>query len=439
MTALPAPMCLHADPKKNANEDYRMNTDIKKLQDKRAAAVTEMQRIVDAAKAEDRGLSADELQNWNNCNDQIEALEKQIDVTKRTNSLVAQVAEAQADMMRGNVGSHAVEAAQEQSGGDYASTFDAFMRGGMDALTNEQRGLMRENFQRPGEQRAQSVGTDSAGGYTVPEGFSGEIEKAMAAFQGIRNAARVISTSTGNTLPWPTVDDTSNTGALLAENTQDSEQDVTFGEVSLGAYKYTSKIVRVSVELLQDSAFNMDQFLAEIFGERLGRITATAYATGTGSSQPNGLVTAATLGKTAASATAITYNELLDLKHSVDPAYRNNATWAFNDSTLKAIKQLQDSNGLPLWQPSIMAEVPATLDGDPYVIDQNMASIATTAKTVLYGNFQKYLIRDVKGFTMVRLVERYADYHQVGFVAFMRTDADLLDAGTAPVKYLAQA
>jgi HK97 family phage major capsid protein len=188
---------------------------------------------------------------------------------------------------------------------------------------------------------------------------------------------------------------------------------------------------------MQDSAFNLDQYIAGRFAERLGRITSTHYATGTGSGQPNGLVTASTLGTTAAAVAAITYNEMLDLKHSVDPAYRGNAKWVFNDSTLKALKQLQDSNGLPLWSPNVATDAPAMLDNDPYIIDQGMPSLATGNKTVLYGDIAKYHIRDVRGFSMVRLVERYADFDQVGFIAFMRTDADLLD--TAAVKHLIQA
>ena len=212
-----------------------------------------------------------------------------------------------------------------------------------------------------------------------------------------------------------------------------------FGELVLGAYKYTSKIIRVSVELLQDSAFNMEQYIGGKFGERLGRATAAHYATGTGTGQPNGLMTAATAGVTAASATAITYLEMLDLKHSVDPAYRVSPMWLFNDSTLKALKQLVDLDGRPLWSPAIAADAPATFDGDPYQIDQGIDSIATGNRTVAYGDMSKYLIRDVLGMQMVTLRERYADFHQAGFIAFMRTDADLLDAGTNPIKYLVQA
>ena len=154
-----------------------------------------------------------------------------------------------------------------------------------------------------------------------------------------------------------------------AENTQDSEQDMTFGVMTLDAYKYTSKIVRVSVELLQDSAFNLGAELGSLLGERLGRIQNTHATTGTGSSQPNGVVTASALGKTAASATAITTDEIIDLFHSVDRAYRGNSSFMAADSTVAAIRKLKDGDSQYLWQPGLQAVsyTHLTLPTAPYV------------------------------------------------------------------------
>ena len=142
------------------------------------------------------------------------------------------------------------------------------------------------------------------------------------------------------------------------------------------------------------------------------------------------------MGTTTAVNTAITYPELLDLKHSVDPAYRQNGmgSWAFNDNTLKYLKGLLDSEGRPLWLPSIAGATPATLDGDTYVVDQAFPSIGASAEPMAYGDMSEYYIRMVKGFTMIRLVERYAEYHQVGFIAHLRTDSNLMDV--AAVKKL---
>lgn len=287
------------------------------------------------------------------------------------------------------------------------------------------------------EYRAQSVGTTTAGGYTVPQGFVRNLEKAILQFGSVRRAARILRTAEGNDLPWPTVNDTGNKGALIAENTQDSEQDVTFGQLTLGAYKYTSKIVRVSVELLQDSAFDMASELGTLLGERIGRITEEHYTTGTGSSQPNGVVTASTLGKTAASGTAITADEVIDLVHSVDPGYRQNGRFMLHDTILATLRKLKDSNGLYLWQPNLQLGIPPTLYGYGYEINMEMDStLDVSSKVLLFGDFSKYLIRDVRSIRLKRLVERYAEYDQEGFIAYFRTDSDLLNAGTNPIKHL---
>jgi len=264
------------------------------------------------------------------------------------------------------------------------------------------------------------------------------IEQATLAFGGMLEAAEVFPTGTGADLPWPTVDDTGNEGEIVGENTANNEQDVAYGNVTFGSFMYSSKIVRVSLQLMQDSFFNIDSHLSGLLGERLGRIQNRHYTTGTGSSQPNGVVTASAAGVTAALSSAITHDELLDLKHSVDPSYRRmpGTRWMFNDSTLKAFKKLKDGDNRPLWAPGIAAGEPDVLDGQPYTINQTMPSMEAAAKSVLYGDFHKYKIRNVRGITLMRLAERYAEYFQVGFIAFMRSDGDLVDAGTNPIKHL---
>lgn len=288
---------------------------------------------------------------------------------------------------------------------------------------------------------ALSTQTGSAGGNTIPQGFLPNLERALLKFGGMRREATVIRTDKGNDLPMPDMDDTSNTGAQIGENTQDGEQDLTFGVTTLGAHEYTSRIVRVPKALEQDSAFSMGAEIGSACGTRLGRIENTHATVGTGSGQPNGIVTASTLGKTAAGATAVTHDELLDLKHSIDPAYReaDQASWMFNDSTLLNLKKLKDSEGRPLWQAGITVGAPDRIDGDRYTINQDMASMASAGKSILYGCLAKFYIREVQGVTLVRLVERYADFNQVAYVAHMRFDSDLRDAGTNPVKYLQQA
>lgn len=287
------------------------------------------------------------------------------------------------------------------------------------------------------ERRTLSAFLNGAGGYTIPEGFINSLEVAELAYGTVRQVADVFRTDGGGDLPWPTVNDTSNKGALLSESTQlTTSVDPTFGQVIFHAFKVTTKLVLIPAELLEDSAFDLETFLGDAFGIRFGRIEADLFTTGTGAAQPTGIVNSSALGVTAASATAISADELYKLKHSVDPAYRREAGYMLNDSTLLAIKLLKDGMGRYLWQPGLASGVPDKIDGDPLTINQAMASIATGNKSMIYGALRKYKIRDVGNVRIRHLVERWADYDQEGFVGFKRVDGKLLDAGTHPIRHL---
>jgi HK97 family phage major capsid protein len=318
--------------------------------------------------------------------------------------------------------------------------FCAFLRHGVSALDEETRQVLRTMRAREVEGRAQAAGTDTAGGYTVPQGFVAEVIETMKAYGPLNNGdlVRVLDTDSGNQIEWPTSDDTSNKGSILSENTQDSEQDITFGQKTLDAFKYTSNIIRISEELLQDSAINIGSFVARAMGERMGRIINEHMTTGSGSGEPNGIVTASTEGTTANSNSAITFEEILDLLHSVDPAYRSagmGAAFMYNDNTLKALRKVKDNDGRFIWQPAdARTGEPAQLYGYPYAINQDMPDIGANNKSVLFGAMQRYVMRRVRTFSTKRLVERYADFHQVGFIGFGRFDGELMD--TAAVKHL---
>jgi HK97 family phage major capsid protein len=303
---------------------------------------------------------------------------------------------------------------------------------------------IREWTDRNNEVRAaQGTTSGAVGGFTVADEAMRALEVSLLEFGGMRQVATVLRTGTGADLPIPTLNDTGNAGAILAENVAASEQALTFAQIVLQSYKYTSKYVLVSVELLQDSSINAAEVIGRALGERIGRITNEHFTTGTGSAQPNGIVTASGLGKTGASGQTATviYDDLVDLLHSVDPAYRGNARFMFADSTLKALKKIKipqysgDTTGMPLWQPGLAAGQPDTILGYPFTINQSMAAMAASAKSIIFGDLSKYLIRDVRDVQLIRLDERFAEYHQVGFLAFSRHDGDLLDAGTDPVKH----
>ena len=287
------------------------------------------------------------------------------------------------------------------------------------------------------EYRAQSTQVAATGGITIAEGFVNNLEMAMLAYGGMRAVADVMRTDSGNNMPWPTVNDTSNEGALLGENTSvGSAVDIPFDGVTFHAYKYSSKLVQIPAELMEDSAFNLAAEAGRLLGERLARITNRHFTVGTGAAQPKGIMPAATVGVTTASASAITADELLDLVHSVDPSYRNGAGFMMHDSTVLALRKLKDGEGQYLWQSGLQAGQADRLLGYPLTPNQHCATIAASALTIAFGLLSKYKIRDVAGLRLKRLVERYADTDQEGFIAFSRHDGNLLDAGTHPVKTL---
>lgn len=322
--------------------------------------------------------------------------------------------------------------------------FLAWARGGMDALTRDQMESVRTQ-QRQATQvfGALSVGTDSAGGFTVPTDFTAQILARMKAFGGVRAVAQTLQTDHGRDIEYPTTDATSELGELIAENGDSTELDASFGVFTLKAYKYSSKFIHVPFELLQDTRIDLEAHLMDRLATRIGRITGAHHTTGTNSSQPQGVVTAAGT-VAAAAAAAIAYEDLIDLQHAIDPAYRMTGRMRFmlNDAVLKVIRKLKDSEGRPLWMPNIGQAVPATLLGDEYVINQHMvATVATTNKTVLYGDFANYMVRDVMQVQLFRFTDSvFIKKGQVGFLAWYRGDGRVMAHTAADVmKVLTQA
>ena len=288
---------------------------------------------------------------------------------------------------------------------------------------------------------SRDVATSGSAGNLIPTTLASAMEINMLAFGGMRQVADMIVTSGGGDYDWPTADDTGNSGAILSEaGSIGASVDPTFSKLTLSAYKYSSTPILVSFEVLQDAIVaNLPEILGGMLGERIGRITNDHFTTGTNSSQPNGLITAASAGVTAASATVFTADELIDLLHSVDPAYRGapSVGWMFHDDVLAYIRKLKDSNNQYLWQPGMRVGEPDLLHGYRYTINQSMSNTFTTGqRLVAFGEMSKYKIRRAGAPRLRRLDERYADTDQVAFIAFVREDGDLLDAGTGPVKTL---
>lgn len=288
-----------------------------------------------------------------------------------------------------------------------------------------------------------STTTTTEGGYTVPVDVAGQISEVLKAYGGVRSVANVIQSNMGNDINFPTSDGTSEVGELIGQNTTATAADPSFGVVTLSTYKFSSKIVAVPFELLQDSAADVESFVARRLGDRLGRITNTYFTTGTGTSQPKGVVTAAASGKvgTTGQTTSVIVDDLIDLVHSVDPAYRaGNCKFMMNDASLKVIRKLKDTAGRPVFLPGyegLGGAMGDSLLGYDVVINQDVATMAANAKSILFGDFSRYTIRDVMGFTLFRFDDSaYAKLGQVGFLAWMRTGGTLTDGGS-PIKYYA--
>jgi HK97 family phage major capsid protein len=313
------------------------------------------------------------------------------------------------------------------------------------------------------EFRDMGIGTNTLGGYFVPRGFVYEVEEAMKWYGSMLETSEIMDTATGQTLPYPTANDTTVVGEIVGEGQQVTTADVNVGQILFGAFKFSTKMTKVSLELLQDSAFDVKSFLVKLFAIRLGRILNTKFTVGAGTTEPLGLVTAVVANNGAANATpaygvgllaqgssgntggaetggtSIGSKDIANLEHTVDPAYRMGAKYMFHDDTLRFIKGLLDKYGRPLWLSGVAANAPSTVNGYSYAINNDMAKIAVNNKTVLFGRLDKYIVRRVKELGVITLNERFADYGQVAYIGFARYDGNLLDAGTHPVNYLQQA
>lgn len=416
------------------------------LRQQQASIMASIEGILRKPREEKRGLNTEETAAYDTAYSDMSGVQKAIQAEELLESRARDAAKAEERRLEADLRSkHEPDAEEEMR------AFRRFLRFGDSGITPEEREILRAANElriagKDPEFRALASGTAAAGGYTVPEAMETRIVEKMLHYGGAVEAVRacggeILTTASGNPIPWPTVADTTS-GALLSENSDadtDTALDTAFGEVTLGAYTFTSGLVKVSNLLLQDAGVNIDQLLTGILGTRLGRIFNNKLTVGTNSSQPQGIVAASSLGKTAASATAITNAELLDLIHSVDIAYRERARFMFSDGTLKLLLKLVDGNSLPIFQPSFRDAAPATINGYPFTVNNDMPAATTGLKSVLFGDFSYLKIRMVGGIVLRRAVERFVEANQTAYVAFSRMDSKYIDAGGGAVKHLIQA
>lgn len=316
--------------------------------------------------------------------------------------------------------------------------FGAWLRGG-DRAVDTLPESVRNDYQRE-VRAALSTGTDATGGALVPTTFAGELLQAMTAFGGARAVADVMQTESGEVMQWPTVDETTEEGEWLDENVAATDGDPSFGTVSIGAHRLSSRVIAIPLAILQDTNLpNLVGMVQAMQAARLGRSGNKAYTNGNGTGKPAGMVGAAAVGHTTAVGmdTGYAYNDLIEIEHSVDPIYRRNSLFMVHDSGLKAIKKLKDSQGRPLWLPGISGATPAEILGYGYELNQDLAAPAAGATSIMFGDFKKYKIRDVASVVFHRFTDSaYAKKGQVGFLAVVRTDGRLIAADDQAFKKL---
>lgn len=320
-----------------------------------------------------------------------------------------------------------------------SAIFAKWLRGGKDSLSAEELSAYRASISN-----TMSTTTGSEGGFTVQTEVAQNVIDALKEFGGMREVATVMSTGSGNTIEYPTSDGTSEEGEWVAENARATKQDIDFGTIPLNVHKLGSKVVTVPIELLQDSQVDIEAFVRMRITSRLGRASNRGFTTGSGAGQSHGFVTEAAVGKASTLVAAVSYDDLVDLEHSVDPAYRraNGCCFMMNDASLKGIKKIKDADGRPIFLPAYDVSSNGKIGellGYTVHTNQEMAAPAANAKTIGFGDFSHYMIRDVLDMQMHRFTDSaYAEFGQVGFLTFMRTGGRLVDVGGA-VKVLQQA
>lgn len=413
---------------------------LNEMHDKRGQLVTQAREALDEIKANTDEARATELeQRHDTIMAELDTLDKNIEREQRQAAREAEESERREQRRpdQGGEGRGAEEAAKPE----YREAFIALARAGFDpqAISAEERAVLKEGV---AEFRAQST-TAGAGGYTVPTDLARVVDKTLKLWGPMYDEAicTVINTSGGNPLDFPKTDDTAVAVAQHTEAaamTDDGGVDATFTKMTLGAFAYDTEWVQISMELLQDSAVNIEQFIGELLGERLARRVNSELTVGDGTGDPLGIVAASAAGKTAAGVAAFTADEIIDLLHSVDPAYRASpkARFMFNDTTLAAIRKLKDGNGQYIWSMGdIRAGEPGRLLGFNYSVNQAMVNAATGTKPIVFGDFSKYYVRKV-GSPVIGVRREYY-WPNIGLAGIVRLDGDLIQ--TSAVKHLVMA
>ncbi len=390
------------------------------MRQKRGEIVTQMRGLTDKAASENRDLNAEEQQQWEAMDKDQSELRAKIEREERMANLEAEMNSPMEPVNRPDVEDEPANGAARPhpcAGDEYRNAFLAYARMGKNGITSDIVGALQ-------------IGTDTEGGYITPEEFETRLVQALDEFNVMRGLCSVITAGADRNIPVETDYGAAN---WIAEEAAYGEADPAFDRVILSAHK-VGKIIKVSEELLQDAFFDLESYLVANFGRAIGLAEEAAFVNGNGTGKPTGIVGSAGVGVTAASATAITADELMDLFHSLKRPYRRNATFLAADSTVKMVRKMKDSNGQYIWQPGLKAGEPDMLLGRPLEVSDDVPAVATTAKTIVFADFSYYTIVDRAASTSVqRLNELYAANGQVGFKGNRRVDGKLTLAEAAKV------
>lgn len=322
--------------------------------------------------------------------------------------------------------------------GAESAALRAFLSGGVANLAEDDRNRMLAR-QTPDIRAAMSTTTPAEGGYTTSPEYYTQLAEAIALFGGMRAAASVIRTATGNTMNFPTANATAEEGEIVGQNSGAAAGDTTFGNATMPVFKYSSKKIALPWELLQDSFLDIEGYIRDLLAVRLGRVQNKHFTIGVGTTEPLGIVPAAASGKvgTTGQTATVIYEDLVDLEHSVDPLYRSMPGVGFmlHDQSLKVVRKIKDLEGRPIFVPGYEqgnpGGAPDRLLNRPIMINQHVPTMAANAKSILFGAFKKYLIRDVMDLTLFRMTDSaFTLLGQVGFVAFQRSGGNYIDGGS---------
>ena len=383
---------------------------ILELREKRAKAWEAAKAFLDSKRGGDGLLSAEDTAAYEKMEQEVVDLGKEIERLERQAAIDAELNKPVSEPITNKPNNNPDgEEKKGRATDKYKKTFWNAMR--------------RKNFYDV--ENALQVGTDSEGGYLVPDEFEHTLVEALEEENFFRSIATVIQTSSGDR-KIPVVA-TKGTASWIDEEGAYPESDDSFGQVSIGAYKVAT-MLKVSDELLNDSVFDLEAYISKEFGRRIGAKEEEAFFTGDGKGKPTGIFNAAggaSDGVTTAAAN-ITFDDVMDLFYAVKSPYRKKAVWVLNDTTVKALRKLKDNNGNYIWQPSVQAGQPNMILNRPYHTSAYVPEVAAGAKVMAFGDFSYYWIADRQGRSFKRLNELFAANGQVGFLASQRVDGKLI-------------